>query len=146
MNLIKLLLLISLVSATAYADEPPPVDPPCVKDDPRPQCLFTFDPDGKVHPKDPKAARIFNFPPIKAGFIFDVNHVNILPYTSLEVLDWDIGSEMFNSNIGVSWGRVLVDIQWVALPIISIGPTIWGGYNVGANDWAAGIGFGILKF
>lgn len=146
MMIFKCLLALMLISSVAYADDPTPEEVPCVKDDPRPRCLFEFEEDGQVHTKDPRAERTFKFPPLKAGFIFDVNHKAILPHIGIQIVDWDMFGETFNTNFGVSWMRTFVDFSWEIVPIMKIGPSIWAGYNVEENDWAAGIGFNILKF
>lgn len=135
-----------MFSSLSYAGEPMPGELPCTPEDTRPRCLFDFDEDGKVKTKDGIAERTFSFPPLKVGFIFDVNHIAVLPYGAIEMFDWDMFGEMFNSNFGVSWNRVFVDLSWEIVPIMKIGPTIWGGYNVGEKDWAAGVGVNILKF
>lgn len=146
----KLLLTInvlSLLSSPAQADDPPPEDDkPCEKDDPRPQCLFDFDPDGKVHPKDPRAERVFEMPPLKTGFLVDVRAPDVVLYVSIQLLHWNIFGEDFAITAGAAPSRAIMTLDWEVIPIMRIGPNIWGGYNVPEKEWTFGAGFTILKF
>lgn len=143
----KIILILSvLFCGTAYAEPPPPEEMPCVPGDERPRCLFDWDDDGRVKTESGIAERTFNFPPLKVGFIFDAKNIAVLPYGSIQVVEWGMFGEMFSTNIGVSWNRVFADFAWEAIPIMKIGPTIFGGYNVGEKDYCIGVGVNILKF
>jgi hypothetical protein len=126
--------------------EPPPEEKPCVPGDERPRCLFDFDQDGKVKTESGVAERTFDFPPLKIGFIFDVNHKAVFPHAAIQLVEWEMFGEIFATNFGASWNRVFVDLSWSAIPLMYIGPTIFAGYNIGEKDWSAGIGVNILRF
>ena len=127
-------------SVPAYAG-----DKEC-KDDPR-ECIDGFEDDGTVIPKDPKVARTFSFPPIKAGFVVDFKHRDILPHISVEVTEFTlprVGD--FSVDVGVGNSRVFTSLVWEFIPLIKAGPSIWVGYNVKENDLAYGVGVSILNF
>jgi len=129
------------------ADEDAPDDgTPCVKDDPRPRCLFDFDEDGEVHTETGEAERTFAFPKVKVGFVADLRFFDVVPYTTLEVVDWTMFGELFSIDAGLASSRVIISLNYAIIPILSIGPTIFGGYNVKEKDWCAGAGVAILKF
>lgn len=133
-------LLLSLPSSVSHAD----VNPECA-DDPR-ECI-DIDPNGKVTPKDPSVLRTFSFPPIKAGFVVDMRHWDVLPHIGVEVLEIDAPwSGDFSVDINVATSRVFTSLTWEFLPIIKAGPLVWAGYNVKEKDAAYGIGFSILDF
>jgi hypothetical protein len=118
----------------------------CKEYDLRPQCLFTIDDDGKVHTEDGEAERTFSFPALKTGFILDMRAPNLLPFISMELLEWGMFGESFSSDIGGTAGLAFISLNWEVLPIIKLGPTIWGGWNVPEKQYTFGAGFTIIKF
>lgn len=133
-------LLLSLPS-NVYAEE----DTKC-EDDPR-ACFDGFEDDDTVVPKDPKVVRTFSFPPIKVGFIVDMNYWDVLPHIGVELLEINAPwNGDFSVDINVATSRVFTSLTWEFLPIIKAGPSVWVGYNVKEKDKAYGIGFSILNF
>ncbi len=137
-------LLCFLISQPASADTD--VGTPCQEDDKRPRCLFEFEDDGQVKTKDGKAERTFNFPAMKIGFLVDFKHLDIVPFGSLEAFSWTLFEEDFSLDLGLAQSRIITSLSWSMIPIIEIGPMIFAGYNVREKDWAAGLGFQMLKF
>jgi len=114
--------------------------------DPR-DCFDGVEDDGEVVPKDSDIKRTFSIPPVKAGFIIDFYHPDILPHIAMEVFEFSIPRVGdFAVDIGVSSGRVISVLTWEAIPVIKIGPTVWAGYNVRRESAAFGIGFSMLDF
>lgn len=148
----KLIFLSTFLAVSAEAkqqapDQEQPI-PPCEENgDERPRCLFEFDENGQVHTKDKQAERTFSFPAVKAGMLVDVHDLDVLPYISLRAFRWTWGNQDFALDAGATLHRLFVDVHYEFIPIIAIGPTIWAGWNFeGKNTWAAGVGFGLLKF
>ncbi len=128
-----------LMSNYAYADDK-------CKDDPR-KCFEDPKGNGKVVPKDPDVRRTFSFPPVKAGFIIDFKHKDILPHISVEVVEFTVPRVGdFAVDVGVAVSRVFTALSWELIPFIKAGPSIWIGYNVKENDYAYGVGITLLDF
>ena len=139
--LIACLTFLSSITA-AYADDS---DKDCEKD-PR-ACFEGFEDDGSVIPKNEKVERTFSVPPVKAGFLIDFYHPDILPHLAIEILDFKIPKAGdFVVDTGVTVSRVFVALTWEFIPIVKAGPTIWAGYHVKEQDPAFGIGVSILDF
>jgi hypothetical protein len=139
-----LVLLVSLLSVQiSYAEERPD---DCIENDLRPQCLFTIDDDGKVHTDDGKAERTFSFPALKTGFILDMRAPNLLPFISMELAATEILGESFAIDIGGTAGLAFVSLNYELVPIMKLGPTVWGGWNVPEKEYTFGVGFTIIKF
>ncbi len=119
---------------------------PCVKDDPRPRCLFDFDEDDHVHTETGEAERTFAFPKVKVGFVADFINFDVVPYTTLEAVDWTIFGELFSINAGLASSRAIITLNYALIPILDIGPIVFGGWNLKEKEWSAGAGFSILKF
>ena len=126
------LLLCCFLNSSALADEPTPRD------------QFEFDEDGNVKTDNGKAERTFWFPPLKVGFLVDLQPDNrdVAPHLSIELFDFSD----FAFNAGVAQSRVFLSFGWEIVPIAKIGPIVWGGYNVKDETWAAGLGVSILDF
>jgi len=107
-----------------------------------PRDCFSFDPNGKVHTDSGQAEKTYAFPPIKAGFIFDFNTVDITPHISIEAYE----VHHFELEFGIANSRVFTSIGWQVIPIIKLAPVIWGGWNVKDKTYAYGIGINILDF
>jgi len=128
-----------LTSGSVFADDR-------CKEDPR-VCFNGFEDDGTIIPKDPKVKRTFSIPPIKAGFVVDLHHRDILPHISIELLDFTLPyAGDFALDVGVATSRVMFVFVWEVIPIVKIGPSVWAGYNVRENAPAFGLGFSVLDF
>lgn len=114
--------------------------------DPR-DCFQGFDPDGGVIPNSGKPAKTFSVPPIKAGFVIDFYHRDLLPHISIEAVAFTVPyAGDFTWDFGVASSRVFTSLVWEVIPIVKIGPSIWAGYNVRENSAAFGIGVSLLDF
>lgn len=140
--IIVLLFVLSMVS-TAVGEKRPD---DCVENDLRPQCLFTIDDNGKVHTDDGKAERTFSFPALKTGFVLDLRAPDFLPFVSIELAKWKMFGETFATDLGGTAGLVFVSLNWQYIPILKVGPTIWGGWDVSEEQYTFGAGFTIIKF
>lgn len=107
-----------------------------------PRDHFEVDPDGTVHTDDGKAERAFSLPPIKTGFLVDVYNPSIDVHLSLEL----VNVNDFTFDVGVASDRVFVAVTWEFIPVIKIGPSVWGGYNVSEKEPSFGVGFSVLEF
>ncbi len=156
-HLVLLMMLLSSVAIAAPVSPAEPdagpdpgtgvlVQPPCVPNDMRPECLFHFDPNGQVHTQDGIAERTFSFPPLKIGFIFDLHSVGLFPYGAIQVVDWWMFNQEFSVNAGLSWERAIVDYHWSIVPLLDFGPSIWAGWDFQNESFSAGLGVTILKF
>jgi hypothetical protein len=125
-------LLVCLLSLFSYSSI-------CLADD---DTGLIVDEDGQVHTDDGKAERTFSFPPVKTGFLLDVYSVDIQLHLSLEV--YSFGD--FTVDVGAASSRSFVSLTWEFIPVIKIGASLWGGYNVVDNSPAFGIGASILEF
>lgn len=142
-SVIITLLLMFYIVATASAEDRPD---DCEENDLRPQCLFTIDDDGQVHTDDGQAERTFSFPNLKTGFVLDVVAPNLQPFIAVEVVEWSLFGENLAIDIGGSTGLAFASLDWELIPIMKLGPTIWGGWNVPEKKYAFGVGFTIIKF
>jgi hypothetical protein len=139
-----IILIFTAFSYSANAEEKKPDD--CKEFDERPQCLFDVDEDGTIHTDDGEAERTFSFPPLKTGFVLDLKHPDLLPFISVELLCWDMLGESFAFDLGGTAGRAFISFNWETIPIMKLGPTIWGGWNVPEKEYSFGFGFTIIKF
>lgn len=119
-------------------------DDPVNEDNPR--CHVKVDDEGDVKTKSGKAERTFSFPSIKQGYIFDFYNPNVLPYFSIEALEFDLAEEDFAIDIGSTVNRVFGSLTWEFIPIAKVGISVWGGYNVIETEPAFGVGVSILDF
>lgn len=131
-------------STLAFADD----DCKC-EDDPR-CCFGEFEDDDSITTESKKAERTFSLPPLKAGFVIDVYNRDLLPHITIGLKEFTISQfgnwGDFSIDVGVATSRVFTSLTWEIIPIVKIGPMLWGGYNVKENDAAFGIGFSMLDF
>lgn len=114
-----------------------------------PRDCFTFDENGQVHTDSGAAEKTFNWPPMKIGFLVDFNYKDILPDWTIQIPHTEIDlpyGQALALNAGVATSRAFISLDYEAIAIIRMGPTIWCGYNFLQEDIAWGVGFSILDF
>lgn len=141
LSVFLIICLMSCLSSIALAEP----DPECTED-PR-ACFEGFDDDDTIIPKDDKVKRTFSLPPMKAGFVFDFYHRDLLPHLSMEVVEFSVPKlGDFSLDVGVATSRVLTTLTYEWIPLVKAGPCIWAGYNVREESPAFGIGVAFLDF
>lgn len=132
----------SVVSALAEGDCRCEDDPRC--------CFGEFEEDDSITTESGKAERTFSLPPVKAGFLIDIYNRDLLPHITMGLKSFTVpqfGSwGDFSIDVGVATSRAFVALTWEIIPIVKIGPMLWGGYNVKETDAAFGVGFSMLDF
>jgi len=114
-------------------------------DDPR-DCFGEFDEEDNLPTESGAAERTFALPPLKAGFIVDLYKRDILPHISVGLWSFSAPLGYISLDAGVATSRVFINVVWEVIPIVRIGPCVWGGYNVKENTPAFGIGLSMLNF
>ncbi len=118
--------------ATATADPPPG--------------LFRFDAQGQVKTQTGQAERTFAFPDLKVGFIVDIANPDIVPHTTLELVDGALVGQRISLDAGVALHRLVIGLSWKFLQPIELGPFLWLGYHVPDQRFAWGVGFSLVHF
>lgn len=122
-------------------------DPDCAKTPDDPRCVVVVDDDDSVDTGDETAKKTFSMPPMKAGFMFDFYHTDLLPHLAMEAFLFNVPKlGDFTIDIGVATSRAFVTLTWEVIPIVKIGPAVWVGYNVREEDPAFGVGISLLDF
>lgn len=114
-----------------------------------PQDCFDFNEDETVNTESGGAERTFSIPPMKVGFVVDLNNRDILPDWTIQIPHAELDlpkAGALTLNVGVATSRIFASVDWEIAPIVRLGPTFWVGYNVKAEEIAYGLGFAILDF
>ena len=86
-------------------------------------------------------------PPIKTGFLVDLDPDGRdgFFYFGFETCSWELFGQHWSADIGVASGRVITGLGLGLWFDGAVGPFVWGGYNIGENAPAWGIGLNMLK-
>lgn len=126
-----------------------------------------FNDKGEWIPDDPKVELTYAIPDFKAGFIFDAGAIAdadrsndtgaITPSLQIEIVEFDLPGELFNSgllsylgtwsfDIGAGYQRAYGYIGPRLTSIFEITIGFWGGWNFEDKQPAFGVGIGVIKF
>lgn len=103
-----------------------------------------FDNEGVWHPCDPSIEQTYKMPDISAGFLFDIDRLEVKPCLSVELLD----KARIKTDLGVASGLVFVYLGFRWSSIIEISTGVWTGYYLSREEqtFSYGVGVTLTKF
>lgn len=103
-----------------------------------------FDEDGAWHPCDPSIEQTYQMPDISAGFLFDIDRLEVKPCLSVELLD----RARIKTDLGVAFGLVFIYLGYRWSSIIEISTGAWAGYYLSREEqsFSYGVGVTLTKF
>lgn len=108
-----------------------------------------FDKEGNWVPDNEEIPLTYKVPDISAGFIFDINSLDVSPSLQIELLEVDtsvpyLGTIKFDGGVAYQRGYIYVGKLWTNIFEISTGGFI--GWNWEEKDLSYGVAATIIKF
>ena len=108
-----------------------------------------FDEEGNWIPNNPDIARTYQIPDIGAGFVFDINSLDLSPSLQLELLEVDtsvpyVGTLKLDFGVAYQRSYLYVGKLWTSIFEISTGGFV--GWNWEDNEISYGVAGTIIKF
>lgn len=109
-----------------------------------------FDSEGNWVPDDATIVWTYCIPDLSAGFLFDINSLDVTPSLQIELLEFDIPFGKYlrtwKLDTGVAYQRLFVYLgpRITSIFEISVGGFI--GWNFEDRELSYGVGFTIIKF
>lgn len=108
-----------------------------------------FDEEGNWVPEDETIAWTYKIPDISAGFIFDINTLDVSPSLQVELFEFDthipyLGTLKFDAGVAYQRAFIYVGKLWTNIFEISTGGFV--GWNWEDNELSYGVSFTIIKF
>jgi hypothetical protein len=108
-----------------------------------------FDDEGNWVPDNPDIPMTYKIPDIGAGFIFDVNSLDVSPSLQVELLEIDthipyVRTLKLDAGVAYQRGYLYVGKLWTSIFEISTG--VFAGWNWEDNQMSYGVGATIIRF